>query len=68
MLKLSLPQGSMSIEYADDTLIVAEGSTVNEMQERVNAAFDIVSEHIHGLGFCLAIDKAQTVVFTRRHG
>lgn len=63
-LKLPLAQGSINLEYADKTLIV--GTTVNEVQVRTNAAFDIVSKDIRSLGLCLAIDKTQAVVFSRR--
>lgn len=38
-----LTQGSMSIEYLDDTVIMAEGAIVNEVQKHANAALDIVS-------------------------
>lgn len=56
-LKLSLPRVSMSIGYPNDALIVAKGTTMNEVQERANVALDIVSEYICSLGLCLAIDK-----------
>lgn len=64
VLKFPLYQGSMSIGYMDDTLIVAEGTTVNEVHKRANPG--IVSEHIRSLGFCLAIDKTQVVLLTGR--
>lgn len=62
-----LPQRLICIRYEDDTLIVAEGTIVNEVHERANAVLNIVSEHIRNLSLCLAIDKTQTMVFTRRH-
>lgn len=67
VLKLLLPQGSMSIGYADNTLIVAE-AIVNEVQECANAALNIVSEHIRNLSLCLAINQTQAAMFTRRCG
>lgn len=40
----------MSIVYENDTLIMAEGTTVNEVQKRLNAVLDIASKHIRVLG------------------
>lgn len=52
----------------NDTLIVAEATTVNEVQARANATLNIISKHIRNLDFYLAIDKTQAVVFTKRCG
>lgn len=65
MLKLPLSQGSVSIVYTDDTLIV---TGVNRAQERKNTTFDIVSEHIRDVGLFLAIVNTQAMMLTKRYG
>jgi len=63
-----MPRGMRAIGYVDDTLVVAEGDTVDAVQERGNVALEIVLDHICGLGFHLSAKKTQAMVFTRRYG
>lgn len=57
VFKLPLPTGTWNVGYADDTLVVADGATVEKMQGPVNYALRIVADPIYGLGLRLAIDK-----------
>lgn len=52
-----MPKKTVTIYYADNTLIVAEGYNADKVQNRTNAALDSVSWHIHDLGFNLTIEK-----------
>jgi len=65
---LPMPRGTTAIDCVDDTLVVAEGDTVEAVQELANAALKTVSDHILGLGLCLSVVKIQAVVFTRHYG
>lgn len=62
MLRLSIPRGTTTIGYADDTLIVAKGDSVDALQERANVALETVTDAIQSLGLRLA------VVFMKRYG
>lgn len=66
VLRLPLPRGTITIGYADDTLIVAEGDTTEGAQNRTNAALVTVSKCIGDLGLRLAVQKTTAVVFTNR--
>jgi len=63
---LPISKGTTAIGYAEDTLVVTEGDTVNVIQERKNVALETVSDHIRSLGLRLSA-KSQVLVFTRRH-
>lgn len=56
---------SRIVDYADATLIVAKGAIVNEVQECANEMLEIVSEHIDGVGLCVAMDNTQVVAFVK---
>lgn len=50
VLQLPIPKGTITIGYADDTLIVAKGDLVEAAQDRANAALVTVSGNITELG------------------
>lgn len=54
------------IDYADDTLIMVLGDTVEVVQKRANTVLAIVSGHVRELGLHLAVDKMVTVNFKNR--
>ena len=66
VLRLPLPRGTITIGYADDTLIVAEGDSVEAAQNRTNAALATVSRGIGDLGLQLAVHKTAAVAFSDR--
>jgi len=66
VLRLPLPRGTITIGYADDTLIVADGESVDEAESRTNAALATVSKGIGDLGLRLAVQKTAAVVFSNR--
>ena len=49
-LRLPLPRIDITIGYADDTLIVAEGDSVESAKNQTNVALEIVSKGIRDLG------------------
>ncbi|RXF70349.1 hypothetical protein EKK70_17640, partial [Desulfovibrio sp. DS-1] len=63
VLRLPMPRGTITVGYADDTLIVAEGDTAEAAQNRTNAALAAVSGHIAELGLRLAVEKTTAAVF-----
>ena len=66
VLRLPLPRGTITIGYADDTLVVAEGDSVEAAQNRTNAALATVSRGIGDLGLRLAVQKTAAVAFSNR--
>lgn len=68
MFRFPMPWGVAIIGYVDDTLVMAEGDSMDEMQEPANAVLETVAGTIRGLGFRLAVEKTKLVVFTRCRG
>jgi len=47
------------VSYADETLIVSVGDTVEVVQDYANAALVTFAEHIRVFGLRLAVDKTE---------
>lgn len=54
-----------TISYADDTLVMVGGDSVDAKQEHANATLKKVMETIRRLELHLTVYKTQAVVFTR---
>lgn len=67
VFRLPMPRGTIVSGYADDTLVVVEGDTVESVQNRANAALASVAGHIRQLGLRLAVDKTEAVVFKNQY-
>lgn len=67
VFRLPLPRGATTIGYADDTMVVAEGSTPEELEDVANGALAVVSEHIAQLGLRLAVEKTEAVLFRQKY-
>lgn len=67
VLKTALPEGAELIGFADDTLVVAYGKTINELESTANTALDIVARKISSLGLTIAVEKTQSVLFTYKY-
>lgn len=66
VLRLPMPRGTITVGYADDTLIEAEGVSMEAAQNNVNAALVIVFGHISDLGLRLAVENMTAAVFSNR--
>lgn len=67
VFRFPMPRGTTAIGDADDMIVVAEGDSVDAMQESVNATIETVLDIIRVLGLRLAVEKTQAVVFRRRY-
>jgi len=57
VLQLPMPRGTTAIGYADNTLVVTGGDTVDTVQECANVALETISDHIRGLDLRLSAEK-----------
>lgn len=67
VLRQVLPRGTEILGFADDTMVIGSGKSIVELEERVNAALDMVTGAIGGLGLDIAADKTEAVLFTSRY-
>lgn len=67
LLRVQLPPGTTTICFADDTLVVAEGGTVCELENRANEAIEAVSNWITEAGLSISAEKTEAVLFTNRY-
>lgn len=67
VLRVPTPPGTNVICFADDTLMVAEGKTIPELEVRANEAVETVTRWIEQAGLCLSVEKTEAVLFTHRY-
>lgn len=67
LLRVRTPPGTTTICFADDTLVIAEGGTTQELETRTNEAIDAVSRWIEEAGLSLSAEKTEAVLFTNRY-
>lgn len=63
MLRVKLPALCSVVDYADDTLVLAAGSSGLEAAERATEAVARLSRRFATLGLKLAAQKTETLVF-----
>ncbi|XP_011858815.1 PREDICTED: uncharacterized protein LOC105556341 [Vollenhovia emeryi] len=69
VLEAALPSGALSVCYADDTLVLAEGETWEEAVATANVAVACIVRVIEGLGLRVAARKTEAVfLHNGKHG
>lgn len=66
MLRLGLPSGCSTIGYADDTILVVGGSTINEVLAKTELSLEMVVAEIRHLGLQLSPQKTEITIFSVR--
>lgn len=66
---IPLPPSTRIVYYADNMLVMVEGTSAEEAGSRVNVALSTVAGWIQQerSGHSLALDKTETVLFTRKY-
>lgn len=67
VLNTQMPEGSTVIGFADDTLVIASGGSIAEVESRLAESLDRIAEEIRGLGLSLAVEKTEAVSFRRNY-
>lgn len=67
VLHLQLPVGAEVLCFADDTMVIAIGKSIAELERKANEALGLVSEAIKRLGLSLAVNKTEAVLFTNKY-
>jgi len=67
VLRLQLPLDVELLGFADDTMVIASGRSVAELEMKINEALGLVSEEISKLGLSLAVNKTEAVLFTNNY-
>lgn len=66
MLATAIPRGCKIVCYADDTLVLAEGKSLEVATSRANVAIAGVVNTIKRLGLRIATYKTEALVFGKR--
>lgn len=66
VLETEIPENTHTICYADDTIIVATGTNVRDLERRTNEATGIIVDTIERKSLEVALEKTEAVFFTRR--
>jgi predicted RNase H-like HicB family nuclease len=66
LLEIALPPGIYLTAYADDTGVLIQGKTVEEIEERGQEALRRIERCLRELGLSLAANKTEAVLFTRK--
>jgi len=67
VLRLQLPADVELLGFADDTMVIASGRSVAELEMKANEKLGLVSEEISKLGLSLAVNKTEAVLFTNKY-
>lgn len=67
VLRLRLPEGVEITGFADDTLLLVAGKTIEDIQNRTNEALAITSNKIKEIGLELSVHKTEAVLFTSKN-
>lgn len=67
VLNLPMQEGSELFGFADDTLVVAIGKSIQELETRANEALSQVVDKISQIGLSLSVDKTEAVLFTNKY-
>lgn len=67
LLKQRLPEGVEIIAFSDDVAVVATQKHKNFLEEKLEEAFNTVSQWMRRIGLILAEHKTEAIVFTTRY-
>lgn len=67
VLSEDLPHGARLLGFADDTMVLIAGESINILENRANEVLDIVSRRIANLGLEIAAEKTEAVLFTNKY-
>lgn len=67
LLRVQTPPGTTTICFADDTLVIAEGGSIQELETRANEAIEAVASWIEEAELNISAEKTKAVLFTNRN-
>jgi hypothetical protein len=67
VLRLQFPADVELLGFADDTMVIASGRSITELEMKTHEVLGLVSEEISRLGLSLAVNKTEAVLFTNKY-
>ena len=66
LLRVPLPPGCQTLCFADDTLLLVEGRSLEEVRDRSNQCIQVVTDWMNNSGLAVGPTKTEAVLFRRR--